>query len=311
MGFQQFATSFFAGLSILSTATLVFFLWLYRRNEAKEHKRLDQTRTDIADMTILFQTMRDVIKQQKNLAREFNDKLDAKMALVKQVLAKGMEKNEALYERQQDLARQLEAAQAHLQSLQRQIARARVPNVAPPLDNPGSLGREAPRDAPASQQDTVAIRSMDEEPRAARTTAFAEWATLDFDLEAAPAQPGAESEEEPAAEPPHTPEDAQAARDAFRALLDFGGETEKKAALAPSRMPGPPLKPGPEARPTTETTETTDDNGDEAGDALGPVQKRVYEYSQAGMSVAEIAKELGIGKGEVRLMLSLRKQKRT
>ena len=43
--------------------------------------------------------------------------------------------------------------------------------------------------------------------------------------------------------------------------------------------------------------------------AAVPLQQRVLEYSQAGMGVAEIARELGIGKGEVRLMLSLAKQK--
>ena len=37
------------------------------------------------------------------------------------------------------------------------------------------------------------------------------------------------------------------------------------------------------------------------------VQSRVYEYNDAGMSVAQISKAIGIGKGEVRLILSLRK----
>ena len=36
---------------------------------------------------------------------------------------------------------------------------------------------------------------------------------------------------------------------------------------------------------------------------------RVYDYNDASMSVAQIAQELGIGKGEVRLILSLRKGK--
>jgi hypothetical protein len=39
-----------------------------------------------------------------------------------------------------------------------------------------------------------------------------------------------------------------------------------------------------------------------------PVHARVYDYSDAGMSVAQIASELGMGKGEVRLILSLRKE---
>ncbi|MCC6145782.1 MAG: DUF742 domain-containing protein, partial [Candidatus Hydrogenedentes bacterium] len=49
-------------------------------------------------------------------------------------------------------------------------------------------------------------------------------------------------------------------------------------------------------------------NGAAAG--LSPMQKRVLDYCNAGMSVADIARELGIGKGEVRLMLSLARQSR-
>jgi len=37
----------------------------------------------------------------------------------------------------------------------------------------------------------------------------------------------------------------------------------------------------------------------------GTLRARVLEYSDAGMSVPEIARELGLGKGEVRLILSI------
>ncbi|MGC8739465.1 MAG: DUF6115 domain-containing protein [Candidatus Hydrogenedens sp.] len=40
-------------------------------------------------------------------------------------------------------------------------------------------------------------------------------------------------------------------------------------------------------------------------DELTPIQKMVLEYHNAGMTTGEIAKELGITKGEVRLILSL------
>ena len=45
------------------------------------------------------------------------------------------------------------------------------------------------------------------------------------------------------------------------------------------------------------------------GEYLTPIQQRVYEYSDAGMRVPEIARELGVGKGEVRLILSLRQDR--
>ncbi len=82
------------------------------------------------------------------------------------------------------------------------------------------------------------------------------------------------------------PSDPEAARQAFRALLNMG--QDGGAGIA-SR------------------TETLDQpSASDAGE--GPLRSRVYEYSDAGMSIAEIASELGIGKGEVRLILSLREQ---
>jgi hypothetical protein len=55
------------------------------------------------------------------------------------------------------------------------------------------------------------------------------------------------------------------------------------------------------------SSEVIDRNHDgNGGQYLTPIQKRVYEYSDAGMRVPEIARELGVGKGEVRLILSLR-----
>ena len=82
------------------------------------------------------------------------------------------------------------------------------------------------------------------------------------------------------------PSDPEAARQAFRALLNMGQES------------------GAEIASRTETLDQP--SASEAGE--GPLRSRVYEYSDAGMSIAEIASELGIGKGEVRLILSLREQ---
>jgi hypothetical protein len=88
---------------------------------------------------------------------------------------------------------------------------------------------------------------------------------------------------------PEIPHDADAARSAFRALLDLTPvEQVHKNSISP-------LKPTPSS------------NGN--GRPVPPIHARVYDYNDAGMSVAQIAQELGIGKGEVRLILSLRKSK--
>jgi len=76
-------------------------------------------------------------------------------------------------------------------------------------------------------------------------------------------------------EVPESPRDPDRARAAFRALLNM-----------------------------TEESETG--NGRRKTEAL---RARVHEYYDAGMSVAQIAQELGVGKGEVRLMLTLREKR--
>jgi hypothetical protein len=80
-------------------------------------------------------------------------------------------------------------------------------------------------------------------------------------------------------------EDAQAARQAVQALLHMN----------------------PPATPAQIPEGATPDSGNGRNRAAS-LRQRVFRYHDAGMSIAEIAQELGIGKGEVRLMLSLREK---
>ena len=98
---------------------------------------------------------------------------------------------------------------------------------------------------------------------------------------------------------PETTEDADAARDAFKALLDYEEQREQDEAVAPSEAAQD--EPVPVATPA----------GNNGHTSPTPLQTRVYEYNDAGMTVAQIAKEMGVGKGEVRLILSLRKERKT
>ena len=278
--------------SVLSTVMFLALAAWYIHVERRERTRNAQRRADIADIMILFQTMRDVIAQQKNLARDFNQELDRKMGLVKEVLAKSLEKNEKLYERQQDLQRELEEVRARIEGLQREASYLQQPAPAPRRAAPTPA--PAPPVAPAhivnTTPPTPAPPAPVEEERLAKTgltdAPYSVWFGLDFDA-SPPAAVYAGDEDEELAATPQAPEDPEAARSAFRALLDL------------------PTAPAPAARPGV--------NGAAANGAAAPVavplQQRVLEYSEAGMGVAEIARELGIGKGEVRLMLSLAKQK--
>ena len=301
-------------LGIAASAMLCFLLLivLYSRKERRWRARLEQTKADIADLAILFQTMRDVITQQKSLAREFNQELEKKVSQVKQVLAKSIEKNERLYEQQQVLAGQLQESHAQLESLQRQInflhdaLSAPRPAAAPSAPEPVQRKTETPLPgrtpielvtphpaAPSGAVPPVTPFEPVEAPEVNQTPvnapapkmAFADWSGFEEEavLEAVPA-PVQEDK-------PIPPGEAESARAAFRALLDM----PSAAPLAPESTAMP-------AQPAA---------GDNGGRPASALQQRILEYSGAGMSIPEIARELGIGKGEVRLMLSLAKQKRT
>lgn len=339
-------------LALGSFAVAVFFGVLIRHTEKKADQRLKQARADITDMTILFQTMRDIIGQQKALAKDFNEELEHKMEQVKHILNQGMEKNKQLYDKQQRIAMELDEAQARVDGLYRQLAqtpKAPAPNgsptpvpprpPAPVATAPATLSPRvprrpeapsvtkapAPRDAaaraaatppmdprdvppsirepllrparplPPAAETRVPALSPEEEARFADTgvtrAPFTSWIAEDL-LERKPRtgapEPSRQNTPDPADQGPGN---GDAAREAFRALLNMPATPDRESA---------PL----DVIPADEDWPVQP----ESDSMTIPLQQRVLEYSEAGMTVAQVSRELGIGKGEVRLMLSLARQ---
>lgn len=315
-------------VGVIGFACFVLLIALYTAHDRRQRRLYKRMETDKADLTILFQTMRDVIRQQKELARQFNVDLEGKMDAVRQILTQTLEKNKQLYEKQQLLTNEFEEAKAQVAALRQHVAllRSQPATVGTGADA-GALelgvpvGRRSggardtgtldaapdlgvvvpgPRETGAvpGKQEDLPPRRARIEPRPAPESAgpppgeslsgtglthsrFQRWVGADLgDAELR------EAEEEAG---PSSPEDIEAARRAFQALLD-----------RPAQPRGAPLV----------TAAPVQANGGNGGGALAPLQQRVLEYNAAGMSVAQIARELGIGKGEVRLMLSLARQKR-
>jgi len=363
-------------LSAVGFAAAVFFGVMLRRNEARTEQRLKQARADITDMTILFQTMRDIIGQQKALAKDFNEELEHKMGQVKHILNLSMEKNKQLYEKQQRIVAELEEAQVQIDGLFRQIGHAgkaadvvAAPAPARQVERPAPAPLppkppETPRSEPSHratttpQPSSILVRSGTPDvrdmpvtpprpaPRAespmpprpgpvskALTPAeeakladtgvtkapYSSWIAEDLlGSSASAGANGAHADEHRAAPAPRPaaavtrasapleeeePElevsgNGEAAREAFRALLNM--PMGQDAPLAPVEMPGQ----------TRAMATAMQGNGGapEEVQFSAPLQQRVLEYSEAGMTVAEVSRELGIGKGEVRLMLSLARQ---
>lgn len=268
---------FLYGFSTLAFGALVLLAVWYWRNENRERVRLQQTRADITDMTILFQTMRDIIGQQKAMARAFNEDMEKKMLLVKQVLTQGVERNQKLYERQKQLEARLDETLASLESVQRQLQHARAESAqVRPAAAPAASMPPPPPPVPLVSDTPIA-----EVPAPAPLDP---WAGSDFELtDPAPILP------EPELMPAPTAAESNSARQAFRALLDLDPVTGLEDERTPVK----------EAAPAA---------GRAAHEGAGPLRQRVLEYHSAGMPIADIARELGVGKGEIRLMLSLAKE---
>ncbi len=298
---QDFIFYILLAASFIGWFTFVFFALWYWLRESRERTRIRQTKADIADIMLLFQTMRDVVMQQKQLANDFNEELERKVGGVKLVLSSAIEKNERLYEKQRELEQALEDTRAELLSVQRQLTYLPpAAETSPPPRRPRPPERPAPERPVREPLQPVAANEPpfmalpgEENPSApepvkaeeAPTTAKEKhagaeatlWEQVDLAALSDNSILGDDDDEDEILEA--SPEDGAAAREAFRALLDMSAAEE-----------------GGEA-----TTPPVGGNGNVA------LQQRIVQYADAGMSVGDISRELGIGKGEVRLMLSLAK----
>lgn len=269
--------------SLIFASLIVTFIIVYRRDSAANSHQRRIAKNDLANMMILLQTMRDLLDQQKNLARQFNTVLEKKAWGFKQ---------------------QLDAAHAEIDFIRESVRRIQLG-----LNSASTDGAPSGAQNPNSTSDTInasTTRPLESLKRpqiheierptlrvlASPTNPSSQdsdsepWVGLDF----GPDTPDPLAHDVPDV-PPQRPMDADAAREAFRTLLNMEGKST--ASLPPSNK-----------MPTTPVSGKGNGHGQ-----INSVQSSVYEYHDAGMTPAEIAHELGIGRGEVRLILSLRKDR--
>jgi len=263
-------------LSLLSIAAILKKAGAAGRNQPIPPRN---PKADLPNMMILLQTMRDLLREQQELARQLNESLDKKVAYIKRTVDAALEQLDLLRNTERDMAMRLANAQADLESVQKQTGYANQP-----LEN-GEEGNE-PSEHPSNRVPVECekdpLNALAPPRSIGGEDSTDDWVGLDF----AGDEPDPNSVETPEIAP-ESPEEVAAARQAFRALLNMD---------APRRS-GAQAHEGGSSR-----------NGNGQGQP-SPVHGRVYDYSDAGMSVADISRELGIGKGEIRLILSLRKDK--
>lgn len=282
--------------SVALLFAFVFYL-LYRRAQRMRQPPPRDPQFDLANMRILFQTMRDVIEQQKDLARQLNEHIDKKIAYIKRIASKTLEDFEKLRGVTRDLVLELDEARTELTSVQKQVGYISQDLKKTPIDlaerktEETILPRkqeEPPEPEPEKPTLQILANPKDESPVGDLVD---QWVGLD--LGGGELEP--ERFEAPEA-PPGKPENAQAARQAFKALLDISSTQPQETAGALD----------------TGSALGRVDSGDgrsRGASGITPLQARIYEYKDAGMTVPQIARELGVGKGEVRLVLSLRKDR--
>lgn len=284
---NEYVSSFlnFTGAVVVCTAVVLLILLVLSRAAERRRKKNEPQHDfelDFTNMMILFQSMRDMLSQQKDLARDINAMVEKKSASVRKALDQALDEVARMRDTQRALVVQLEDARAELTSLRQRLGETESDT---PTHPPRALEppRPNPAERPAEESDDSDPLRIVAEPMDARPQPDGSdtWVGLDFGED----QPDPLAFEVPE-EVPEEPEDAETARDAFRALLDL-----QQAEPA-------------DTEPSPAAQESSNGHG-----GMPPLHARVYEYMDAGMTIPQISRELGIGKGEVRLIQSLRKDR--
>lgn len=246
-----------------------------------------QSSNDVTNMMILFQTMRDILTQQKDLAREFNISIDKKVNEVRKLVQSNGDVRAELERTKRELAalaartrNELSALERRLGQVGTEVAEAEEDAAQP---EPDPIDEDEYTEDDQAPPVEILPRDVESEDPVDLIDRWTRGADLESEEDAAEEDTNGYSHEEEEVESEET-------RAAYRDLLNL--QPAGRTNLA-------------------EAAQELDANGGapNRGQYLTPIQQRVYEYSDAGMRVPEIARELGVGKGEVRLILSLRQDR--
>ena len=263
---------------------MLFFV-LSRVSQRKRQASLTQSPAiNFSELAILFQTMRGLIDDQKTLAKEFNKSVDRKVAVVREVVRLIVEEHDRLSKVHQELSQKLDETRAELARLKNPETETKSEVVADILERQENEGESVSTDTPivpVLEQIPALHALMTAKDAGSADDLIDSWVGVDLAEE--------EAGHKPVTTVVVTPSSAELEQnhDAMQALLYMGEKPPNDVTpSAPLPFPGP----------------------DTVKDRLNGVRARAFKFHDAGMSISEIAQELGIGKGEVRLMLNLREK---
>jgi len=156
----QLAISYvFYGMAFISILCFITLCLLYWRRERNERGRLQKARNYLKNIKPLYETMRDMLEEQRRLAQQFNEDLDKKMQVVKGILEQSLGRNEDLYERQRLLTQELDMAAAKIKDIKGQLSELTdlinaesVPNSSKTKRPPKDAEKDAVPETPANAE---------------------------------------------------------------------------------------------------------------------------------------------------------------
>lgn len=274
---------------------LFYYVW-DDRNKRKLH---EHRRVEISELAMIFQTLRDVVSEQKILAKEFNEQVEKKISLIREIVNEAQNRMKRIQQDIHEQSQKLKELQDQMDGIFRQentLKNVLNKNVqsseAISIIEAESVYEELIGKVAGEQNGREYSNNIKNEKREKKHTSVEGRDDLCLKEENKNSRDDSLEEEynknvEKINGKLHEDinEEQESIRNAYQSLLIGSAEDRKKAEVENSKMS---LR-----------------KNDSQKEELTPVQKMVLEYHQAGMTTAEIAKELGIPKGEVRLILSL------
>lgn len=269
----------------LGLAIFLIALWWFDRRERRlrEHRKVE-----ISELAMIFQTLRDVVSEQKILAKEFNENVEEKIGVVKKIVNEAKNKlveiEEAITKcnrRVQEIEEEIELILSRMGKL-KELLSERESGIYKTINETESVLVEIKE----------RLKSDVEERKVEKSNTNVKSEFFEMGSNSGSVKPEYEgssvcepkNEEEVVEKKGEISEEIKSLKSAYNSILGVDEEridTEAKG----------------------EELVCKDDS--ERKVDLTPVQKIVLEYHKSGMTTSEIAKELGITKGEVRLILSL------
>lgn len=265
---------------------MLFYLW-YDRYQRKLH---EHRRIEISELAMIFQTLRDIVSEQKTLAKEFNKQVEEKLSLVRDFVSESQNRMNKISLELQEQSKKVKELQKQLDGVIHQ-SQAFIENSSSniqkdetiPIPKPKSIHNEFPFTAEIDKTE----HNHENRPTLEKIKNDEKNGDLKNENDAVSSSISSidtskQDDELDKKDTDSLEHEKDEIKNEYRSLLgnsDKGLITNYKQ-ISSNIVPD-------------KTSELT------------PIQKIVLEYHNAGMTTSEIARELGIGKGEVWLILKL------